>query len=295
LRRIWSWILSVSLHLLLVAFLLFWNWIRRAPVPQEAQTVEVAILEQAPTISRPPSKPPVPVSAKLAAGKKVRKRTKPLTLSDLLPPTVPSLQTNSAKSGESSQTSGNFLTEAFAKNQDQAPIFRCIFDRLNENFIFPTEFADAGIDGTAKTTLVFSSNGELIKSRSDVNTLSNYVKVDVWRALRQAFVQPLPHKLLTTPGELVIHAEFILQITSEGRNSPTGPSRQLLAGTHMIFYRSRFSSKMAWSLGPFHGLGIVPAVAIDPGWFVDAFTKLFTKKAVVDPLQNYRDDPDWTR
>jgi hypothetical protein len=64
-------------------------------------------------------------------------------------------------------------------------------------------------------------------------------------------------------------------------------------GRKFSFYRVHLSSPLDWKFGPFTGYGIMPAVGVDPGWIAEKIDKLIHPKAEIDPLDRYRDDPDW--
>jgi hypothetical protein len=70
-------------------------------------------------------------------------------------------------------------------------------------------------------------------------------------------------------------------------------TRQSTQGRGLSFYRVNLVSPLDWNLGPLSGYGVSPVVGINPLWFVDAIGNLIHPKAKIDPLDKYRDDPDW--
>ena len=56
--------------------------------------------------------------------------------------------------------------------------------------------------------------------------------------------------------------------------------------------QKKLLSKLEWELGPFSGLGIF-AASFNPLWLLEKGKDLFSHKAKIEPLQRYRDDPEW--
>jgi hypothetical protein len=73
----------------------------------------------------------------------------------------------------------------------------------------------------------------------------------------------------------------------------TAPGVQGMYGLKFFFYRAILGSKLDWKLGPLAGYGIMPAIGIDPSWFVDKITDAIHHRGPIDPLLKYREDIDW--
>ena len=68
--------------------------------------------------------------------------------------------------------------------------------------------------------------------------------------------------------------------------------QKFVVGSHLFFYRSFYRSVLEWQLGPLKGLGPF-SVGLDPSWLLEKGGGLFSHRAKIDPLEKYRDDPDW--
>jgi hypothetical protein len=114
------------------------------------------------------------------------------------------------------------------------------------------------------------------------------LKIHIIRVLRKLFSVEVLNFKVSNPKEIVVHCFFQFSFHSLRDETPDSVQKKnLLLGNKLFFYRSIYKSKLAWDLGPLHGSG--PAVGIDPFWF----GRLFSKKAKIDPLEKYRNDPEW--
>ncbi|MBI4926088.1 MAG: hypothetical protein HY843_09205 [Bdellovibrio sp.] len=87
-----------------------------------------------------------------------------------------------------------------------------------------------------------------------------------------------------------INCSFRFDINYHG-DADTIASQKWLSGNNLFFYKTFAKAVLSWKLGPLSGLG--PGVGLNPLWFIEQAKQLFSKKAKIDPLQKYRDDPEW--
>lgn len=180
-----------------------------------------------------------------------------------------------------------------------AVTYDLIYDRLDSAVFYPSEFIDAGFEGTVRATLIFSKDGHWLKARSHMESLSRYLRVHIVRTLRQVFEEPLPSNYFHEGKELRLFCLFQFELSRKDNAMDAGPdpfkgspSHRGTLGNHLYFYRS--SSVIGqWRLGPLAGYGIVPSIGVDPEWFIDQVSHAVDRKAEEDPLKKYRDDPDW--
>jgi hypothetical protein len=186
---------------------------------------------------------------------------------------------------------GNILGQMKRTAADQV-----LYERIDEVLDYPDELKEAGAEGTVKAELRFDSEGNFLKKDSRLAAASRFLRVHVMRVLRRAFAERLPETYVR--GGLRVRCLFefdLIQrdgVFSDDSHALTGIA---VRGNYLGFRRTgkRFGE---WKLGPFAGdLRSIAggALGIDPGWFVDQVTKLTSNKAAADPLQKYRDDPDW--
>jgi hypothetical protein len=171
--------------------------------------------------------------------------------------------------------------------------FRTLYERIDSALDYPTELAENRIQGTVTARLVFSADGALEKSRSEVASSSRYLKVLVHRLFRRVFdanavKQPRWHG--SDPLTVFCYFEFRLKNSDIQFDNPTGAveDRRVFGNK---FYFSRYASISGeWAAGPIHGYYAMPAVGIDPDWFVE---QMKPKKDKGDPLDSYRRDPEF--
>jgi len=161
-----------------------------------------------------------------------------------------------------------------------------------ENFLdYPKEFIDEGIEGEAEVAYVFEAGKPFHPRAAKVRCRSPYVRVFVLRLLEQVWSDPLPTNFFRR-GPLPVRFHFRFEAT--GKDNPFYDSLAYRApnvtGNSLYFVR-KGPQIGTWKLGPIAGYGIAPAVAIDPGWFVDRAEELLGTKERPDPLRKYRRDP----
>jgi hypothetical protein len=176
--------------------------------------------------------------------------------------------------------------------------YRFIYELIDHRLYYPEEFGDAGIEGIVESRIVFSKEGKYLKSQSRVKSQSRYLRVFVLRILREVLDQPLPSNYLKG-RETNLTVKCLFQFDLRRKQDPfsedteAGQSaRKQAIGNSLAFYRSAGVFGQ-WKLGPISGYGIMPAVGVDPGWFLDEIKGATSNKAPIDPLKKYRDDPEW--
>jgi hypothetical protein len=205
-----------------------------------------------------------------------------------------------------------------------SPILVHLFHRIDGGIAYPPELRTAHISGEVTAKLDFDEHGHWIDSVSSIKGTSNYLRVYVIHQLRRIFAENVPENIWKSePHAISIEARFIFDIRTPESvpGAQKGPQyapsvdprkfsttdtdggqsveRQLIStqqgmyGRKFSFYRVHLSSPLDWKFGPFTGYGIMPAVGVDPGWIAEKIDKLIHPKAEIDPLDRYRDDPDW--
>jgi hypothetical protein len=171
--------------------------------------------------------------------------------------------------------------------------FRTLYERIDSALDYPVALAENQIQGTVTARLVFTSNGEFQKERSKVVSNSRFLKVLVHRLFRRVFD---PNSVRMPPwhgsDELVVQCYFEFRLKSNDTEFANGggavEDRRVYGNK---FYFSRYAGLSgAWAMGPIHGYYAVPAVGIDPDWFVE---QMKPKKDSGDPLDEYRRDPEF--
>jgi hypothetical protein len=172
-------------------------------------------------------------------------------------------------------------------------LYRRIFERIDQFLVYPAEFKAAKISGSITAHLVFSRDGIYLRPQSRFDATSNYLKVEVLRALRKAFAEALPAELMkgVESRQLEVSCYFLFAIT-EGNEASARDEREWMSAGHLSFYRNYHHSVLQWELGPLSGLGPMP-VGLDPSWFVRKIQEATTNKAKIDPLERWRNDPEW--
>ncbi len=176
--------------------------------------------------------------------------------------------------------------------------YHYIYDRIDEALDYPSELKEAGIGGVVRAELFFSPEGKFLTRASRIESGSRFLRVLVIRLLRHVFAGNLPATF--TRGGRAVRCRCLFEFElikgdDFALDTGTAVSGIGVMGNHLAFHRTAgvFGE---WKLGPFAGnirSLMSGALAVDPGWFVDQAEKLTSNKARIDPLQKYRDDPDW--
>lgn len=157
------------------------------------------------------------------------------------------------------------------------------FEEIDSALHYPQEFLDNSIGGKVDAELFFEGGRTYIEARSRVRSNSPYLRVHVLRIVRSVFPEPV---LWAREGkkDLILICEFKFDLS----RSKASAVQQGIKPRMLVFYRY---GKMPgeWKLGPLRGVGMMPAVGIDPNWFVEQITR----KSDLDPLEKYRRDPAW--
>jgi hypothetical protein len=170
-------------------------------------------------------------------------------------------------------------------------LHKYIYQAIDNNLTYPSEFQDARIQGRVVAKIYFNPRGEYVRSQSQFESSQRYLNVHTIRTLRKVFAEPLPPSVKRPQGAFVVHCAF-RYLLQQYEDTDLKKSEKLIVGDHLFFYRSAYQSSLEFDVGPIKFLGPL-AQGIDPTWFYKMGEKLFSNKATIDPLQKYRDDPDW--
>ena len=208
-----------------------------------------------------------------------------------------------------------------------SPVLNYLYHRINHNIGYPSELYDAWLQGDITSVLRFDRQGRWIDDPSAVQAQSlgsRYLRIHVIRRLRTILAEPIPENIWkTTTQPFSVEARFVFAIIApEGvEGAQIGPlfgatadptkfnetdtdggqsveaklntQNQGAYGNSFLFYHSHLASKLAWKLGPFAGYSVMPAVGVDPEWFVKTISDWIHHRTKINPLDKYRDDPDW--
>ncbi len=185
-------------------------------------------------------------------------------------------------------------TSRFQAESEGAGLYQYLYGRIDDQLTYPEEFKNARIEGRVHARVAFSPDGRYLRELSSFSSESPYLRVHVIRMLRRAFADHrFPEgfaKLLSR--NVILDCFFHFQITEHDFESVKS-TMKLLNGTEMSFYRNFFSSKLQWELGPLSGMAPIPVVNFNPLWVVKKAADALSNKAKFDPLQKYRDDPEF--
>ena len=170
-------------------------------------------------------------------------------------------------------------------------LYQFIYQTIDSQLTYPQEFTDAGFQGTVYAKLYFDENGKYDRSQSEFQYIDSYLKVNVIRALRKIQDNPVPKVLNKLNKPFYLNSSFHFYQTENGNKTFT-QYKKLILGHQLFFYRSNARSKLQWDLGPLHGFGPI-GIGLDILWFLKKGEELLSKKVKIDPLQKYRDDPEW--
>lgn len=208
-----------------------------------------------------------------------------------------------------------------------SPILTYLYQRISGNIGYPSDLYDSWIQGDVTAKLRFDLSGKWIDDPKTVfakGLESRYLRIHVIRRLREILEERIPQNLWKdVPQPFFVETRFLFVIVApEGvEGAQKGPligatanptqfnetdmdggqyvesmlnkQNQGAFGEYLLFYHSHLSSKMAWKLGPFAGYGIMPAIGLDPGWFAKTIGDWLHHRAKIDPLEKYRDSPEW--
>jgi hypothetical protein len=179
------------------------------------------------------------------------------------------------------------------KEGKESPLFKYVHEQVDDQLAYPAELKARAIQGSVSGALVFSK-GEFSEDQTRLVSDSSFLKVAVMRALRRAFRENLPEKYwklaANSEGRLEVECRFVFAFV-EHDDEEKSRSLQAVSGHALAFYRTYVHSALQWKLGPLSGLG--PLVSLDVLWLPEKIGELFSKKAEIDPLDSYRDDPAW--
>jgi hypothetical protein len=169
-------------------------------------------------------------------------------------------------------------------------LHRYIYDRINSQLLFPSELREAGLQGKVNSQIYFDSQGHYIRARSSFQSDNPYFKVLVIRVLRQALSEQLPRTVYRIKTSFELKCSFSFALTEQG-NAELAETQRGMVGKSLFFYRNFHHTILAWNVGPFSGTG--PTLGFNPVWLFQKGSEIFSKKAKIEPLQKYRDDPEW--
>jgi len=170
-------------------------------------------------------------------------------------------------------------------------LYEFIYQQIDSNLVYPSEFVSAQIEGTVESKLYFDQNGKYQRSKSEFRTPYDYLRVLILRTLRRALAEAVSDQVNKLKKPFYLHCVFRFYIV---QNNDQGliQAQKMITGNSLTFYRSFYKSKLEWELGPFQGLGPF-AVGFSPLWIFEKGKDLISKRIKVDPLEKYRNDPEW--
>jgi hypothetical protein len=295
-----SFVLPFFLSLLLHAFLFVWiaSKFTAPPQTEQVQYVDVTTAPLAPVGDGKP--------ARKSRGGGAKKEPPPSTLklSDLgigwtrsqegtnLPLGIEP-QSGEGTTDEAGDGSGEGTILGVMKNTSR---FEILYNRIDEGLYYPEEFVDAGIEGNVTVQLSLAPDGTYQKRFSKVDSSSNFLRVFVLRILKKTLNEPLPSTFAQAGRNTRLRLLFQFEATRKENamdasgKALDGSTKLGVRGDHLAFYRAgRLVGQ--WKLGPVGGYG--PGIGLDAGWLWDKVSELGSKKADIDPLDTYRQDPDW--
>ncbi len=235
------------------------------------------------------------------------------------------LARGSGKSAEKTDSPYGFQNQL---NEDRSPITTYIFSKVSGAISYPAEFKAADISGEVTGVLRFDSQGNWVDRPEEFrssNLMGRYLRMYILRQLRSVFAESIPERIWQTvpPQAIAIDARFLFSILAAesiggarmgpqfgyrenpsafSEYDPTGnqsveqgigrPYSRVI-GKKIVVYRVHLNPRLAWKIGPLAGYGAMPAVGVDPGWFVDRVRGLFRERVKIDPLEKWRLYPDW--
>jgi hypothetical protein len=295
-RRIWA--LSLVLHLAL-ALLFLLPWQRPASRPPEAVMVELPLPEPAtpsllsgkpsgraghasPPDSRVPraSAQPAPSALPFSALAPAKTYLSPLAPAQARP--SPGHFDSPFAASESWGESGS---------RAESGALGWIFRKAQNEIGYPAEFKKHDIYGEVAAHLVFSEAGDFLLPELEVRSPSPYLRVYVYRLLEHTFrTEPVPVELRKWKDKLRVDCYVRFTFTESGA-AVTVDLPDSVVGHRIYLSRKFVKSKLAWDLGPLHGVFPVPAVGIDMLWFARQAKEAVKPSIPVDDLAPYREDP----
>ena len=205
----------------------------------------------------------------------------------------------------------NAGTEAGAENAEGAPdgalsgkggapgslrniaVYQRIYQRVDGSLYYPDAFKRLGITGTVVATLKFTADGLYVPESSKVEATNDYLRVLVRRALKSGLREPIPEFAKFFRGPIALAASFRFEFT-EANTPELIASRKGVSGSGLQFYRNHHHSKLQWELGPLSGMFGLPAAGLNVAWLLEKASDAVSGKRKVDPMEEYREDPDWS-
>ncbi len=182
---------------------------------------------------------------------------------------------------------GNSYKSATDKN---VTLYHYIYQAIDNNLTYPSEFIDAKFQGTVVTQIYFDQTGAYLRSNSKFQSPHPYLKIHVIRTLRKGLVNAVPEAINKIRKPFFLNCSFRFYFTENG-NQDLVKSQKFIVGNQLFFYRSVHKSALEWDLGPLHGVG--PLANLNLLWFFEKGHDLLSKKVKFSPLEKYQDDPEW--
>jgi hypothetical protein len=280
-----SFFISIALHALSVAFLFLFLHSSQLPrLLQRSVLIEIADAPKSLSAGR----------GTFGSKSRSRRAAHSFQLKDLGVKygwQVPTGKTSNSGGAASEFDHGKMNAVDIVKEGKESPLFKYVHDQVENNLYYPAELKQKLIEGSVSGVVVFSK-GEFVEDYTRLQSNSSYLKVAVMRALRRAFRDSLPEKYwklaANSEGRLEVQSQFIFSIVEHDEDKKA-EALQAVSGRTLAFYRTYVHSALQWKLGPLSGLG--PLVSLDVLWIPEKIAGLFSKKAEIDPLDSYRDDP----
>jgi len=205
-----------------------------------------------------------------------------------LPGSAAPSPSNAPADSEPAWTSGDPLAP---ETDRDVSLYRYLYSVIERNLTYPAEFHGTGIQGEVTVTLRFDSEGAWRKDVSAFRASNPYLRVHVIRLLRKALRERIPANLWKARAKLAVDCTFRFLISESG-DVALLESKRVIFGKSLSFARRIQKSVLEWQAGPLHGLGPF-AVSLNPLWFFEKARDVVAPRIKIDPLEKYRNDPDW--
>jgi hypothetical protein len=212
-----------------------------------------------------------------------------LSMNELMPNLTSEPAETSAPAQSDAKKTSQILSDA-----SRASTNRFVYEAIDNALDYPTEFIDRKFQGTVEATIRFSPQGEFLKNESEFKSNSRFLRLLVIKALRRAFDSPLPLAQRLQNQRASIKATFNFEISHDEDKSRFTKKVSHSVG-RLVFERVHHIS------GPFQLERALfaeqtgqtgPMASVDLLWLADNIGDVLSGKKV-DPLQKYRDDPDF--
>lgn len=187
-----------------------------------------------------------------------------------------SQQLEERESGDDFHTGSAF---AVATNKTISQ-YKFIHQRIDQNLTYPSEFIERGFAVPVVAKVCFDRNGYFSREDSKFESSNPFLKIHVIRVLKKALADPIPASIRCLHRAFCLNSTFHFYFTMLRHEKRELDVQETVIGKNLYFYRSHNSSILKGE----------NVMNINP---VALFESVFGKKQTFDPLQKYRDDPEW--